>query len=158
MKTSELIKELKGVIDNVGDARITVSGREILACVINGDAEGELELGPKQPQTDHLLKDVYALVDCWERHERNPETFKIPSDLEIATLRAGDSAKLIFQGPAGGNWLWVEIQGRKGPHFTGRLDDDPIAVPGMKLGDNVEFHFRHIADVHRKEQVWPDDS
>lgn len=43
--------------------------------------------------------------------------------------------------------MWVEIVTRNGIHFDGRLVNQPVVVDGLKYGDRVCFHARHICDI-----------
>jgi uncharacterized protein YegJ (DUF2314 family) len=94
---------------------------------------------------------VWTLADCWQRHTNSPETFEIPNDVDIASLKPGDFAKLIFQAVGAGERMWVKVEERTGQNFSGWLANTPATIDGLNVGDRIEFHARHIAQVRRVE-------
>lgn len=99
----------------------------------------------------------YTLLDGEARNREYPDTFEIPSEAQRTTLVAGDLVKLCFKpgGPPfeGGERMWVMVtevvtRGR----YVGSLDNDPVVIQGLDLGDRVEFEAKHVIGFMPK---WP---
>lgn len=98
----------------------------------------------------------YRLISAEERARKNPQTFRIPTLPKRQALKAQQFAKLLFAVPAGPNQpdaerMWVEVTGffKTGTfvRYTGKLDNDPGFIPGLKAGDTITFGPEHVADI-----------
>jgi hypothetical protein len=99
-----------------------------------------------------LKLDGWHLLSGVESHRRAPRTFHIPPERQRTKLKAGDSAKLIFdiKEPDGvfGERMWVQVTGRLGPYYLGDLRNQPLAArKNLKLGSPVVFLPEHIIDI-----------
>jgi hypothetical protein len=84
-------------------------------------------------------------------HRRSPGTLLRPSDEEIANLRPGNVAKVIFMFPSnsrmGGERMWIQVESRTDDgRFAGRLISHPVLVPDLRFGDHIEFSDFHVID------------
>lgn len=43
--------------------------------------------------------------------------------------------------------MWVKIKKIETAHYVGILDNDPVLVQKLSLGDEIEFEPRHIAGI-----------
>lgn len=87
----------------------------------------------------------YTLVDAREMHRKYPETFDVPSELEILMLQVGDNVKLCFNEK---ERMWVKITEIVNiDHIIGTLDNDPVDVKEIKYGDRIEFSYRNIYSI-----------
>ena len=90
-----------------------------------------------------------ARIECGlDHHRRWPESFQVPSDEEKAELRPGDLVKLqwsVKRYAASGERMWVEITGRDGDRFIGRLTSLPVFVH-RDPGETVRFRVDDIID------------
>jgi hypothetical protein len=50
-----------------------------------------------------------------------------------------------------GEAMWVQVVAAKRRHFVGVLDNQPIDIPRLDMGDTVKFKGRHIIDVVRDD-------
>lgn len=96
------------------------------------------------------MKKVYELENCVAMNRKHPDTFHIPSGIEIQALKVGDYVKLIFV-PTDEDLMtermWVRITGRTiHGGFIGVLDNEPVSVP-IQCGDPVTFSHYHIASI-----------
>lgn len=96
----------------------------------------------------------YTLENVERLNAAHPATFHIPSRTEREGLRRGDVAKLIFTLPKPINGcdaerMWVEVTGRDGEEYVGRLDSDPLFPDtlGIRSGDTVRFRACHVASI-----------
>jgi uncharacterized protein YegJ (DUF2314 family) len=102
----------------------------------------------------------YELGDAEERARAFP-TFKIPSAAERTTLRVGDYAKVIFAIPrhlvptrhADAEWvaerMWVQVSAVEGEYYRGKLENEPVFIDSIALGDEIQFRANNIAAVER---------
>lgn len=95
---------------------------------------------------------TYALEDLRARALESPYTFFVPTDAEIAALRPGVFVKLIFESvpPSsshGAERMWVKITRQTEDGFEGRLDNVPLDIPQLSLGQIIPFRTHHIASV-----------
>jgi hypothetical protein len=89
-----------------------------------------------------------------ECHAQSPETFWIPDRADRDSLQPGDVAKVIFKtytGDVSGERIWIEVTGRVGDKYTGRLGNKPFIIAG-KYGDRVYFRAEHVIDIIRKDE------
>lgn len=93
------------------------------------------------------------LVNVGERNRRYPRTFEIPTAEELDAVGVGDLVKLIWEVGATGlsERLWVEVTATDGSHFTGVLDNDPVALEGLLHADQVVTF-----DRYNICQIWTD--
>ena len=104
---------------------------------------------------------VWYLEDARELGEAAPYTFYIPSPEVIAMLRPGDEVKLIFRFEEDNDEgeelaeerMWVRITEIDGDDFRGELDNQPLAIPELQLGDEIEFTSYHIIDTQLDDPV-----
>lgn len=96
---------------------------------------------------------TYTLLDAEAQAHLHPDTFHIPERAERAALGLGTYAKLCFQGsalprPIHGERMWVTVTGTTASgRYIGRLNNIPVFVPGLALGDRIEFEPRHVLDI-----------
>jgi hypothetical protein len=95
-----------------------------------------------------------GLLDAEARHRAAPWTFSIPRADVRRTLRVGSRVKLLFgTGPAdqpGVERMWVEVVAVADGRYRGRLDNDPVAVSDLRVGDDVSFGPEHVAAIWRE--------
>jgi hypothetical protein len=99
-----------------------------------------------------MEKSAFTLDDPRPTQAAAPYTFFLPDPRRIDAVCAGDHVKLIFVPAIGGTKysaerMWVEIVSISGSRFRGKLDNIPDDIPGLSLGDPVEFSSWHIIDV-----------
>ena len=99
-----------------------------------------------------MINQAYYLDDPRPTQRQASYTFFLPDPRRLEALEPGDHAKLIFVPTAEGTKysaerMWVHIVEKKGPKFRGKLDNIPDDVPGLKLGDIIEFEAWHIIDA-----------
>ena len=99
-----------------------------------------------------MTNQVYYLDDPRPTQKQAPYTFFLPDPRRLAALGSGDNAKLIFIPTTEGTKysaerMWVHIVEKEGAKFIGKLDNIPDDIPGLKLGDMVEFEEWHIIDA-----------
>lgn len=112
------------------------------------------------------LRLAHFEIEHWElqsgvaRSELYPATFHIPDAAIRRTLKQGDVVKLMFEyvypedcdeeDMCGGERMWVEITGLRGPYFVGQLRNSPICVADwhdLDFGSEVIFLPEHVIDV-----------
>ena len=121
---------------------------------------------PQPNQTTSMQEEqetIWYLDDARELVEQAPYTFYIPSPEVIAMLQPGDEVKLIFRfdeddDDDGGEEIavermWVRITEIDGDDFRGELDNQPVAIPELQLGDEIEFSSYHIIDTQLVDPV-----
>lgn len=97
----------------------------------------------------------YEIEDPRPIYDKSPYTFFLPSDDRISSVELGDLVKIIFRGlpvskEYGAERMWVKITSIHGSNLIGTLDNDPIDIPQLKCGDEVQFEFFHIIDYQWK--------
>ncbi|MFT4264667.1 MAG: DUF2314 domain-containing protein [Nocardioides sp.] len=98
-----------------------------------------------------MTSEVHRLANAEERQAESPTSFVIPSVTERASLGVGDLAKLIFEladveeTPA--ERMWVIVTQVVGGRYVGRLDNQPVAMTALNLGDTVSFGPEHVIDT-----------
>lgn len=95
---------------------------------------------------------TYALEDLRPRAIESPYTFFVPTDAEIAALRPGVFVKLIFESvpPSlahNAERMWVEITQLTKEGLEGRLDNVPLDIPQLTMGQIVPFQAHHVASI-----------
>jgi hypothetical protein len=89
------------------------------------------------------------LLDGEAVHRAKPRSFSIPRRAVRETLPAGDLVKLGFvidppEGTIEVERMWVEIVRAGDGGYTGRLDNEPTHVKGIKLNDEIDFGPEHV--------------
>ncbi|MEL7201698.1 MAG: DUF2185 domain-containing protein, partial [Pseudomonadota bacterium] len=100
---------------------------------------------------------AYHLDDPRPMQKQAPYTFFLPDSKSLEALEPGDQAKLIFvpttEGTKyGAERMWVQITEKEGTTYRGKLDNIPDDVPGLELGEMVEFEPWHIIDAESDDQ------
>ena len=93
-----------------------------------------------------------GLVDAEERHRAHSTSFSIPrSDLRRA-LAVGDRVKLLFGMGTGSSTerMWVEVTELADGRYVGRLENEPVAIADLRVGDRVAFGPEHVAAIWRE--------
>jgi hypothetical protein len=94
----------------------------------------------------------------YDRWHLNPDPYGYPmSDEELEeAVKRGMIVKLSFATSdmwGRPNWgseaMWVKVVAVKRRHLVGVLDNQPVGIPRLDLGDTVKFKLRHIIDVIR---------
>jgi uncharacterized protein YegJ (DUF2314 family) len=106
---------------------------------------------------------VWNVEDARELGEMAPYTFYIPSAEVIAMLQPGDEVKLLFRFDEDSEdasdeevaleRMWVRITEIDGDDFRGELDNQPVAIPELQLGDEIEFTSYHIIDTQLDDPI-----
>ncbi|MEP5151743.1 hypothetical protein [Planktotalea sp.] len=105
-----------------------------------------------------LEEGEWVLVSAVQRHQANPDTFKIPSEARRSNLQRGEAAKLLFDIETRGNGtvidrgvdkMWVIVIAIQDDRYRGILDSDPGKAVGLNLskGDLINFDPSHICDI-----------
>ena len=81
-----------------------------------------------------------------------PYTYYLPPSDHIEKISIGDIVKLIFVSkPAGLNHgaerMWVRIVSRQNKIITGVLDNEPLDMPQLSQGDEIQFEDFNIIDI-----------
>jgi hypothetical protein len=94
----------------------------------------------------------WVLVDPRPIAKEAPYTFFLPSAAELAAQKPGDKVYLDIQAvPRRQKWeserMWATITkaGRSG--LTAKLEHQPDDIPGLKLGDMVDFKLWHVLQI-----------
>lgn len=107
---------------------------------------------------------TYTLKDVEGQNRKHPETFQIPSLWEREALAPGDLVKLVFLGtgePPPGERMWVSVTGRLVEAgkvtYHGMLDNRPVVIEGLDMGDDIEFEPKHVASIEsNRTRGWAD--
>lgn len=83
----------------------------------------------------------------------HPYTFFVPAPAEIDRLRPGHVAKLMFRGLPEGNVerMWVQIERQEPNVWVGKLDNIPLDLPQLKLGNTIRFQPWQIIQISGDE-------
>ncbi len=78
-----------------------------------------------------------------------PYTFFMPWAEELAALKPGDGAQLTFRQLEGAHTydaerMWVLIEQIESGWITGRLDNEPVGMDKISLGDRVIVPLTHV--------------
>ena len=98
----------------------------------------------------------WTILDPRPVRAAHPYTFFVPSEDEIAALQPGDLVKMTFEGPEGGERMWVIFGGRDSAGCFGTLDNQPLSIPGLGLGDQIRFQDFNIISVMETRFPNPD--
>jgi len=109
-----------------------------------------------------------GLEDVEKAAQRNPESFFIPSLRERKGQRVGDSVRLHFllREPGAGEpraeRMWVTVTRACGllSGYRGRLENQPLHLEDLAVGDEIDFRPCHIArvTVGRDDPMWIDSA
>lgn len=100
---------------------------------------------------------MYSLLDCIAQNNEHPTTFHIPDAEDIAQLKVGDFAKIVFlydetvhtpHGvPVNSERMWIKITEINNCGFKGELDNEPNNKK-LRLGMDIKFETKHICNVN----------
>ncbi len=109
---------------------------------------------PSFEEQGYYLEDV--VVAAAQRDDLNP-----PSERRLENCQVGDHVKLLFRFAAEDSprqdfqteRMWVEITDidEDGGYFTGAIANDPNHSAAA-LGDELQFHPHHIAEILKKRK------
>lgn len=93
----------------------------------------------------------WTLLDPRPRKQDSPYTFFTPTPAQIAAIEPGDTVKMMFESlnprdPVVER-MWVIFDGRDAEGCFGRLDNVPVALRGLALGDPVRFEDHHVISL-----------
>lgn len=106
-----------------------------------------------------MQEQTWKLRDAEVIAEAFPYTFYKPSHKAIALLQAGNLVKLIFEfstsdaNTPSAERMWVKITDINNGKFSGCLDNMPVHIKDLTLGDKIEFSTCHIIDTDIKDPV-----
>jgi hypothetical protein len=63
-------------------------------------------------------------------------------------LCAGETAAQPARDSISGERIWIEVTGRVGNKYIGKLGNTPVIIAG-KYGDRVYFRAEHVIDIMR---------
>ena len=101
----------------------------------------------------------YRLIDGYERHNRDPDTFDFPGFDAVSRLRPGDFVKIGVEFPADpdtghdGERFWVRIASAFEPEtatcFIGNIDNDLhcSGLHGLRHGDEIGFEPNNVLAI-----------
>jgi hypothetical protein len=101
-----------------------------------------------------MNKQSWHLRDAEKLHRKNPYTFYKPGEDIISKLKPGDHVRLIFgfepqaEDGCAAERMWVTIKTQKDGYFEGALDNNPLYINGLKLGDTIKLSSKHIIDTN----------
>jgi hypothetical protein len=88
-------------------------------------------------------------VDAQQMHLQYPDTFAVPSEEELAAVKAGYSVKISN----GKERFWVEITRRsRNGRLYGKVANNLVFDHGYDLGDLVVFKQCNIYDISTPEE------
>jgi uncharacterized protein YegJ (DUF2314 family) len=91
---------------------------------------------------------MYTLLNGIEQHLKHPDTFEIPTELDITFLEVEDYVKLCFEEEGrASERMWVTITKIDEDNFTGTLDNEPFELKSVKLGDTINFKAKNIIGI-----------
>jgi hypothetical protein len=100
---------------------------------------------------DSMEGGKYYLVNAVLEHRKNLNSFFIPSDDQIDSIKIGDFAKLIFTNRKGNNGsrLWVVIEQINDDYYVGGINNSPNHPKklGVDYGQKIIFNKRHIINL-----------
>jgi len=101
---------------------------------------------------------TYSITDPHLIARENPYTYYLPPTEHLSALESEDLVQIIIEGYPesryiGAERIWVRITNRVDDNFIGKLDNIPVDMPQLKLGDEVRFSSRDIIDIN-----WDDDA
>ena len=127
-------------------------------------------------------------IDFWElrsaeaSHKANPDTFEIPSQSDLASLKRGQAARLILDIESAdengdtqiqGERMWVIVSECLEDAYIGILDNQPASIEPAEdvylcFGAEIPFTKAHVIDIgnppteyvewqlkQKPERIWP---
>ncbi|WP_435008061.1 hypothetical protein P12x_005330 [Tundrisphaera lichenicola] len=87
-------------------------------------------------------------VDAQEMNRKHPTTFEVPSDAELAAIKAGDSVKVCTCDER----FWVTVTEVSEHRIAGTVDNDLIFTDehGLDYGDVVRFTRENVYSIIAK--------
>ena len=79
-------------------------------------------------------------VNAQEMAEKYPDTFEVPSDEELKSLKKGDFAKVCLNDER----FWVRILFIEGECYTGTVDNILVFNKEIAYGDMVTFQLDNV--------------
>lgn len=111
---------------------------------------------------------LLGLEDVERTANEHPDTFFIPPDDERRSQQVGDSVRLHFllADPAKGEpraermWVTVTESLGSGDSYRGTLENQPVFLDALTVGDEVSFEPRHIARtvIKKGDPRWIDSA
>lgn len=90
----------------------------------------------------------WTLSDGVKMNNRHPETFQIPTMEEKSSVKIGDHVKISFITRSGeGERMWVQVTKISQRGLVGKIDNEPLLIPGLRYGKIVRFRHEHIIDI-----------
>lgn len=85
------------------------------------------------------------LTNAWAIAKEFPTTFDVPSKEQIAKIKEGTYCKLCFNDK---ERMWVKItEVISEGNFKGVLDNNPVTIKDLSLGDVVEFSACNVYSI-----------
>lgn len=83
------------------------------------------------------------------------ETFELPTREELLNIEPGDLVKLIFGSDevVETERMWVKVIKIVETYGYGELDNKPVLIPNLSLGDIVTFHLGDVIDIIKKHEI-----
>lgn len=96
------------------------------------------------------------LADAEQLHAADPRRFFIPPPEDRHGLTAGRHAKLLFACRPrrvdgrlhDAERLWVQVVSQRPGGYVGQVDNDPVVVTELAIGDEIEFGPEHVIALH----------
>lgn len=81
---------------------------------------------------------------------KNPpqvDTFYLPPKKQLNLLEVGDTVKFIFEDESGAERMWAIIKDINGDVLTCELDNEPVAIESIKLGDVFTAYRKQVINI-----------
>ncbi len=95
----------------------------------------------------------FKLMDGVALSKMYPDTFEVPSFVELAKVEVGDFVKLGFKiqqkDAPSAERMWVKVAAFKGNQYVGTIANNPMFLKA-EYGDIVLFEPRHILTTQAK--------
>jgi len=72
---------------------------------------------------------------------------RVPTDQEFASLKVGDSVKLLINDK---ERMWAEVTEITGSIMKGKIDTVPYVVKEVNFGDIISFKKENISQIMKK--------
>ena len=96
----------------------------------------------------------WLLGDAEEQHRARPRSFFIPSLEERESIAVGGLARFLFvvrdpvpEAPRAER-MWVEVRDVEATEYIGVLQNQPLAIGYMAVGDLVRFGAQHVIAIN----------
>lgn len=94
---------------------------------------------------------MYTFIDGVEMNKKHPDTFEIPTQEELNSIKVGDSIKIGIRYPSGGGErFWTEIVEILDTGFKVRVDNDLLTDEPVGYNDVIEIEKRHVLSIYGK--------